>query len=66
MLQTHAATGSVDQKSDDTLLSEYYSQFKDQKDDKKYSLIPKFYSKVMPSFCVCHRLFKHGSLNSQS
>ena len=36
----------MEQKSDDALLSEYYSQFKDQKDDKKYTLIPKFYSKV--------------------
>ena len=36
----------MDEKSDEELLTEYYSRFKDQKDDKKYSLIPKFYSKA--------------------
>jgi len=34
------------QQGDDELLEEYYTQFKDRADDKKYDLIPKFYSKV--------------------
>jgi len=35
------------QGGDEELLEEYYTQFKGSKDeDKKYSLIPKFYSKV--------------------
>ena len=31
---------------DDKLLEEYYLKFKGPSDDKKYHLIPKFYSKV--------------------
>ena len=31
---------------DDQLLHEYYTKFKGGADEKKYSLIPKFYSKV--------------------
>lgn len=34
------------QQGDDELLEEYYTQFKDRAEDKKYDLIPKFYSKV--------------------
>lgn len=34
------------QQEDEELLEKYYTQFKGQDEDKKYSLIPKFYSKV--------------------
>lgn len=38
---------SESQQGDEELLEKYYTQFKGSKDeDKKYSLIPKFYSKV--------------------
>lgn len=37
---------------DEKLLEEYYLKFKGPGDDKKYNLIPKFYSKVNASaFC---------------
>ena len=38
--------GISESQGDEELLEEYYTQFKGQDEDKKYSLIPKFYSKV--------------------
>ena len=39
-------SASEPEKSDKELLKEYYTKFKGMEDDKKYALIPKFYSKV--------------------
>ena len=41
---------------DDKLLEEYYLKFKGPSDDKKYHLIPKFYSKVCTEWVLMYRL----------
>lgn len=38
--------GSQSTEDDEKLLEEYYLKFKGPSEDKKYHLIPKFYSKV--------------------
>ena len=37
---------------DEKLLEEYYLKFKGPSEDKKYHLIPKFYSKVFNTDCM--------------
>ena len=41
-----AAGGEGTTEDDEKLLEEYYLKFKGPSEDKKYHLIPKFYSKV--------------------
>jgi len=43
--EEHSSQVKESQQGDDELLEEYYTQFKDRAEDKKYDLIPKFYSK---------------------
>ena len=49
---------------DEKLLEEYYLRFKGPSDDKKYHLIPKFYSKVYTE-CTCKKIPFSESISVQ-